>query len=276
MNKELPGKVHMFEAATEQAIASTQTTPQSNEAAPTTPVETKIENEFILDNLQKFKFNGKEYTPKQLQDQILMHGDYTKKTQAISEEKKYLQSLRYDVEAVKKNPSLASEFRKIYPKEYHDVLDVLGLSGVSEQPRENSSQGQSNVDPQLQARLDRFETYVQEQEVSKHEAILESTFSKMSQKYPDAIEDVVISRAQALMDSGVRGDEIPWEKLWKHENDRVNQILEDRQSKRLQTQRDANVKAKAPAPGGGLPGQAPVRPKLKDVADFAIKSLTNK
>ncbi len=266
----------LFEAATEQAVASTQEA-QSNhqETAQTAAVEPKTENEIILDTLQKFKFEGKEYTPEQLRKQMLLHSDYTKKTQSLAEEKKYVQSLKADVDAVRKDPSLAAEFRRIYPKEYHDVLDVLGITGVSKQ-QEERTQSQSNVDPQLQARLDRFENYVQEQEVSKHEAILEKTFGQMSQKYPDAIEDVVISRAQALMDQGIRGDEIPWEKLWKQENDRVNKILEERQNKKVQTQRDANLKAKAPAPGGGLPGQAPVRPKLKDVAEYAIQSLTRK
>lgn len=265
----------LFEAATEQAIASTQSAEPAQSTEQNTQVEPKTENEIVLDTLQKFKFEGKEYTPDQLKKQILLHSDYTKKTQSIAEEKKYISSLKYDVQAVMKNPALASEFRKIYPKEYHDVLDALGISGVSKE-QEQVSKSQYSVDPEIQAKLERFENYVQEQEVSKHEAILESTFAKMSQKYPDAIEDVVISRAQALMDQGVRGEEIPWEKLWKHENDRVNKILEDRQNKKLQTQRDANLKAKGPAQGGGIPGQAPVRPKLKDVADIAIQSLTRK
>lgn len=267
----------MFEAATEQAIQSTQQAQNTNEPAQVTATqEPKTQEEIILDKLEKFKFDGKEYTPEQIRNQMLMHSDYTKKTQAIAQEKKYLENLRYDVEAVKKNPALASEFRKLYPEQYHEILDILGLSGVSKQTQEDSSQNQASVDPQLMSKLERLESYVQEQETSKAEAILETTFAKMSAKYPDAIEDVVISRAQALMDQGVRGEEIPWEKLWKHEHDRVNKILEERQGRKLQTQRDANLKAKAPAQGGGIPGQAPAKPKLKDVADLAIQHLTKK
>lgn len=270
------------DVANAQQSNASQQAPQQTERAPEQQGMT-AEEIIDLEKVQKVRFDGKELTPEQLRKERMMHGDYTKKTQALSEQTKYWRALEFDLDAVSKNPSLASQFYKMYPKEFHKFLKMAGVDGAQEQSQTDSQPRATDkgLDPELLQRLDRMEGYIREKEVEKHEAVLDSKFSRLSQKYPEAMEDVVLAQAQVLLDKNAddRGYEISdevWDRLWKQSHDSMVKRDRERQSKVLTTQREANQKGKAQGPGGGVPGSAPQRVRLKDVAELAVKDLTSK
>ena len=87
-----------------------------------------------ISTLEKFKFGDEELTPETLRKQRMMHQDYTNKTKAVAQERKFYENVGFDLDKVKKNPALADEFKKIYPKAFHRFLDfVLGGGEVAAQ-----------------------------------------------------------------------------------------------------------------------------------------------
>ena len=260
-----------------QAPQSGSNEPQSGQEQPQSAAEAIID----LEKVSKVKFAGREWTPEELRKAHMLHSDYTKKTQALGEQSKYWKNLEYDLEAVRGKPSLAAEFYKTYPKEFHKFLKVAGIEQGQGVPTSDQPRTTDGVDPQLMSRLDRMEGYIREKEVEKHEAVLDSKFTRLSTKYPEAIEDVVLAQAQVILDKNAQepGFEISdemWDRLWKSSHDSMVKRYSERQSKVLQTQREANQRGKAQGPGGGVPGSAPQRVRLKDVADIAVKDLTSR
>ena len=87
-----------------------------------------------LEKLERFKFKGEEWTPKKAEQAFMRQQDYTKKAQELAEQRKeyeselkhreYRSNLKADINHVLKNPSLADEFKKIYPEEYHYALEL--------------------------------------------------------------------------------------------------------------------------------------------------------
>lgn len=277
----------------EQATQALQTDvanaqPQSNAPAPQQQgaqeqSQQAAEATIDLEKVAKVKFNGREWTPDELKKSHMLHSDYTKKTQAVSEQSKYWRALEHDLQSVSSNPSLANQFYKLYPKEFHKYLKLAGIDSAQDQSQMDSQPRATDkgLDPELVQRLDRMEGYIREKEVEKHEAVLDSKFSRLSQKYPEAMEDVVLAQAQNLLDRNAddRGYEISdevWDRLWKQSHDSMVKRYGERQSKVLNTQREANQRGKAQGPGGGVPGSAPQRVKLKDVAEIAVKDLTSR
>lgn len=231
-----------------------------------------------LDKAEKFKWGGREWTPDQLKKAQMLHSDYTKKTQALSEEKKYWSNLRTDLAKVQNNPSLADEFRRVYPKEYHDYLAYAGVKEQQKAARNSNEEVDQTkgIDPKIIEDFNQMKNYIRQQEIEKHEAKIDNVFAKMSVKYPEAIEDVVLAKADVLDSKGIEITDDVWEKLWKDSHDTMLARAQSGQKKIVEAQRAANQKGKAQGPGGGVPGQAPVKMKLKDVADFAINNITNK
>ena len=116
------------EAITAKEVFNTDWTKDLNQGAKDEPTI------YDLEKLSKFKYQGQELTPKDLEAMILRQKDYTQKTQALSKEResfqseqKFYENLYYDLNNVKNNPQLANEFIKIYPEKFHEYLkQVLG------------------------------------------------------------------------------------------------------------------------------------------------------
>lgn len=263
----------------------------SNESAPSSqntaaPSMSKEEAQAILelDKAQKFKLDGREWTPDQLKKSIMLHSDYTKKTQSVAETRKYYDNLEHDLEFIKSNPNKEQAmqmFMEIYPKAFHKYLSLIG--GGSEQAQALQTQSQNaQLPPELMKDLQMVKNYVQEKETQAIEAQLDNTFAALSKKYPDGDEDIVLARAQALLDAkretepGFRITNEIWDKLWKSSHEKNVSKYESRQKGILEKQRTANTSARGPAPGGGTPGQAPVRMNMKQAEEYAIKTLTGK
>src|SRR3990167_2821971 len=97
-----------------------------------------------LDKFERVKWEGKDWSLKDLKNSVLMHSDYSRKTQEISEERKFYDNLRYDLDAIRKNPDLESKFKELYPEKFHSYLDYVRT-------------GQKVPDAQLVSRLDQIE-----------------------------------------------------------------------------------------------------------------------
>lgn len=255
----------MFDQAEDSAVEAT-VNPQQPAAPSTQPTAQEL---LDLDSVQKFKFGGKEMTVDQLKKQMMMHSDYTKKTQALSGVQKYWNNLDVDLDNIRSNPSLAAQFMQVYPKEFHKFLKT---AGIKEEVREAKESG----DPVLLEKVERLEKYLHNNEVKAKEQELDSIFSKNLSKYPEAIEDVVMAKAQVLLEQGQEPTAEFWDKLFKSNHDAMMKRMTERQQKVVNTQREANAKGRGPGSGGGTPGQAPKRLTMKDAGEAMIADLRRK
>lgn len=261
------------EASAEQA-AGTQTESNQNQS--------KAEQVAELERLGKFKFEGREWTPDQLKKSMMLHQDYTKKTQEVAQVReyaKYYSNLEGDLAAVKEDPSLASQFKQIYPKEFHNYLKVIGLEEKGGARSQDAKKAFKDADPELLERLEKAEKYIHEQEVSKAEAQIDQIFSRMAPKYPYAEEELVLARAQVVLDHKQPGEtltEADWEKLWKNCDEFLRAKTVAKKNEEFQKQKLANSKAKEGGPGGGSPGHAPRKETMKQASERAIRELSQK
>lgn len=273
----------MFEL--EQGQEESQVQPQAAEQ------EAPQQQELVdLSTLGKFKVSGNEMTFDDLQKSILFQKDYTKKTQALSEDRKKLEeqhkfdtNLRADLLNVMKDPSLADKFRQVYPQQYHDVLEAL----LNKTPATETKQ---NVDPALMNRLSKLEQFhtqqqhkLRESEVAASQAAIDSLFTKLQPKYPLADEQIVIAHAQALMEQGAqlmdeKGNLIEgtWDKIWKNVQEATEKRFTTYQKEQLTKQKTANAKGRDVASGGGIPGQAPKKMTIKEASEHAISVLSGR
>lgn len=241
-----------------------------------------------LEKLGKFRVDGKEMSYQDLKKSMMLHGDYTKKTQAFAAEKKALETFKQqekfqkalsaDLEYVKNNPGSASDFIKVYPQEYHQYLKfVLDKQAEVNKQESAQTQAQPQVDYQLLSRLQQIENTIFEQTVEKNTMEIESQLNTFGAKYPNVPKTEVLAKIIELDASGKKVDAAAYEKAFKEIEARHDAIYKERY-KQLQTkQTQANKKAKDVSAGGGTIGRAPQKfTKLSDVTKFAIEDLTRK
>lgn len=229
-----------------------------------------------LESVQKFRFGGKEWTPKEFQGAYMMQADYTRKTQQLAEERKYFDNLNADLAAVKSNPALEAKFREVYPAKYHAYLDYVAQKQQA-QTGQNGQQSQyGNIDPEFKRRFDMLEADMNTRKVEAINAELDARFKTLSEKYPLADEEAAIARAQALHSKGVQLTDKVWDQVWKAVSDKNESVFKKYGAAQVNKQKTANQRGKDAAPGGGIPGQAPKRPKtIKEASALALEELQN-
>lgn len=234
----------------------------SNQEKPQSPVD--------LDSVEKFRLNGRDWDRKELLSGIMMQSDYTKKTQALAEERRYIEALNIDLKAVKDNPSLADEFKKTYPEKYHSYLEyVLEKSGVVKTQGLSAEKVASNIDPQLMTRIESLEKDIEERKVSAINAELDAKFQTLSKKYDMADEEMVLARAQSLLDKKGSLSDADWDSLWKQVHERNQKLADTYYSKKYGKQKEANGSARDVPQGGGIPSKGPAKAKsIKEVTDM--------
>lgn len=237
-----------------------------------TPEQTSAAPIVDLDSVEKFRYAGREWTPKDFQGAYMMQSDYTKKTQALSEERKYYDNLQTDLDQVKANPQLAAEFRKVYPKNFHRYLDYVTPAQAAAEMKQTQSPGK--LDQAVEDRINRIESAFHEQKVAAVEAELDAKFKTLAAKYDFADEEAVIARAQALLGRGEKLTDKVWDSLWKSVHDRNLKISDQRQAEKVKKQTQVNAQGKDMGSGGGTPGSAPkVARTIKEAANFAREAL---
>lgn len=241
---------------------------------------------YELEKLSKFKYQGQEMTPKDLEAAILRQKDYTQKTQALSKERetfqseqKYYENLYYDLNNVKNNPQLAEQFIKVYPEKFHSYLkQILGETSNQSQSQQSQNQSQKpQYDVEMMSRMQKLESFYHEQEVAKNTQEINATVERLSKKYPDALSELAISR---VYESYNRGEEITPE-TWETAFKTVDQLMKDHVKAKygdlVKKQTEANNKSRDVDSGGGTPGRAPQKFKsLGEVTKHAINDLTNR
>lgn len=223
-----------------------------------------------LDKFERFKWEGKDWSLKDLKNSVLMQSDYSRKTEAISQERKYYDNLAADLDHVRSNPSMADKFREMYPEKFHAYLKYI--QNESAQPGNAVPAQKPQMDPQLMSRIDQMEKMITEDKVSALEAKLEAQDQKMAAKFPRADIEAVYARASQLHASGTKLTDEAWEKLWQGDHDKHSKRFDSWQKETVQKQKEAISQSRDIGSGGGIPGQAPKKIKLKDVAESILSN----
>jgi len=300
-----------FEQA-QEAMDSAESASSSTGTTDLAPESTQADNKSVSDlidigSLDKFRFKDKELTPKELEKSFMLQKDYSRKTQelakerekysqtqaeykAYQEEKKFSDNLNADLKALIKDPSLVSEFLKIYPQKYHQYLDLLPQNTLNQM----QGQQQQTQDPQLLRKIHEIESKVLGRE-QKEEAILfqqdsklkesqlDAADAKFSAKYKWADPEVVLSKLSYLNDRGTFGDPKQegymdkvvktYESIWKQDHEKNLERYGSWNKEQAREQKRANSQGKDMGQGGQTPSQAPSKMKLKDVKNHIINGM---
>lgn len=253
-------------------------TPDSATTEGTATDATQVDAPQVTDigTLDKFTFQGKEWTPKELQSAYMMNADYTRKTQALAEERKYWDNIDSDLKAVRSDPRLMAKFMEIYPQKFHSFLSYVS-SNTSSQQAQTTQTGQTTpnsiaqMDPEFYREWLETRNQLKEEKVAALEEKLESTFERMETKYPFADRQSVLAKAEYIVSNKENPD---WDKLYKESNDRISGISKTYYSKQVTAQKTANKTAKDVATGGGIPGTKPKVPRtIKEATEFAMEEI---
>lgn len=292
-------------------IEENQNQEQQHESQDTAPagrhenVSHETNNEQDLVDLAKYnrvKLGDREMTRQELERGHMMHSDYTKKTQELAQERKYIDNLSADLQKIARNPALATEFRKIYPAKYHGYLNLVQQSRESSQgPSNNSQQTPVEIQRLLQD-VEDLKSYKQlveeqqhEQRLSQSQTEIESAFAKYQSKYPLSTptdpktgfkdESYILNQAQAILDRKIQENpgrqqtitDKEWEKIFKGAHAFYESAFKGHYKQTTNSQKAANARGRDIGSGGGIPGNAPNLPRnIKDATKAAIQDLTSK
>jgi chorismate mutase len=238
-----------------------------------------------LDASEKFRFQGREWTPEELQRSIMLEKDYRKKTTDLSREQKYIANLASDLRQVKADPRLADEFKRIYPEAYHGYLDLIleqakvtGDNSLAGQTSANQNQIPEALAKRLEALEGRLKS-VDEKEhaanVAQIEQRLDQLFGKLQTKYEWGVEEQVLAKAEALIAKGYKMNDAVWERLWKASHEHHEGKARKWRDAETQAQLKKNQEGGDIGRGGSTPSAGPKRFKsLGDVTDHMVASLT--
>lgn len=260
-----------------------ETTQNTNPATQNTGNGQAINSVTELDKLEKFRFEGQEYTPKALKEAILRMKDYTQKTQehsksveSFNQERKFYDNLWADLEKVRSGAADPAEFVRVYPEKFHGALkQVLEQINGGSASQQNAQRSQFDI--ASESRLQKLEKHFQEQEVAKNQAEINSLIDKYSKQFPKAIPRLAIADVFEAYNSGVKPTAETWEQAFKASEEYRKQLTREDYGELQKKQTVANEKGRDVAAGGGTPGRAPKKfGSLREVTEHAADSLSNR
>jgi len=250
---------------------------------------------FDLSTVERVKLGERELTREELEKSFMLHSDYTRKTQSLSQEKRYIDNLEKDLERVAANPKLINEFKRIYPEKYHNYLRFISNGQTNGNQAQNGqgatnksvngNNGQANGKPEvpeyvstLEKRLMAIEAKEEAQELKHREAELETVFTKFTGKYPLAVpngeESFVLSAAQKVLQANGQLNEHVWEKIFKAAHKHHETAYTNYHKQRIELAKKTNARGKDMASGGGTLGASPNRPKtIKDATKAFLEDF---
>lgn len=231
-----------------------------------------------IGSLEKFKFEGKEWTPADLKSAYMRHSDYTKKTTALAEERKYYDNLADDLANVKSNPQLLEQFKQIYPEKFHRYLDYVVAKEEARQERIEQDQQQkqqyAQLDPEIMKDLQQWKSDMKERQVQAATAEIDAVMSKNATKFPLADEEAVLARAQLLQSQGTKLTPQVWEGIYKSIHGKVKTLMDKNRSTEIKEQNKLTSQGRDIGAGGGVPGAAPKLPKsIKEASSNLLRDL---
>ena len=266
---------------------SSAAAPSGNESAPSggsspsgpAPSGDPVE----IDSLDRYRYQGQ--SAKEWRDGYMRTQDYTQKTQALAEERKYYANLDTDLDRVRQDPRLAEQFLAIYPEKFHSYLKYVTGQANSAQPaqgqRPNTPQ-YAPMDPKFLREWNELQKERHDNRVASINAELDSKFSTLRTKYPYADEEAVVARAQALFGQMKKADPLnpnlrisdkQWDALWKAHNDGSYKLVDSQYKKQVQAQINASKKGGDVGSGGGIPGAAPRQ--FKSIKEATAQALSD-
>ena len=174
-----------------------------------------------------------------------------------------------------KDPSLAQQFKTIYPPKFHTYVDKILRDKGQAPAQPNNAQSSLpkeflNEFGQIKQRLSFFEKRAFEAEVQGANARLEALMPPLLTKFPLANEDQVYTRAEALLQGGQKLTDKTWERLVRESHEAQQKRSDQYYSAKAKTQIEKGQRAADTGPGGGTPGQSPRRPRTFDEAQQAM------
>lgn len=244
-----------IDSAIDQSLAG-----QAETAQPAAEAQPAITN---LDSISEFEFQGEKLTPDRLQE--IMHGYRTLSKEQTNVEKyrSYVQNYEADVQNVLDGRASAEAFKKLYPSEFHAYLEKA-LRSAQGDTQQGVPKEFLNEFGQLKTEYQTLKQQIHQMAVDSANAKIEATLPKLLDKYPMAIEDQVLAKAQAYLEKGGRLNEAVWERLAKESHEVFQKKADAFYKKQLTTQIEKGKEAKDIGPGGSPPGKAP-----KKVTTFA-------
>lgn len=233
--------------------------------AETTDTASQATSVTNLDSLSEFEFQGERLTPERLQEVFRDYQSYGQKVKEYESESKYIKNLEVDLESVAQNPELAGKFKSIYPQKYHALVDRLIGKQASDPQLQGIPKEFLNEFGQLKGGYQQLREQLQQMAVESASAKLDAILPKLWDKYPLAVEDAVLARAEGFINQGGKMTEQMWERLAKESHEAVTKKADAHYKKQLQTQLNKGKESADIGPGGATPGKAPQ--KIKTFAD---------
>lgn len=285
---ELPDNLGNSEGAPNAQPESSQNLePQVSKAEQpetTTAPEPKSSEPLDLDKLERFRFNGREWSPKDLKSAYMMREDYTRKTQELSEARKYAENFEADLQTVLRDPARLNDLKSVYPRSYVELAErYLGSrpAGQTSQPAQ-TAQPETRAEyekriAQLENRIQDWDKAQHQAEVTKIQSWLDNQFENLSKKYPLANTEVINARAEVLVNQGTQITDKVLDKLFKANNEEIKAVWEKHYKTKVNDQITTGQKGKDMGAGGGVPGQAPKGPKtMREARDQWLEDLARK
>lgn len=233
-----------------------------------------------LDGLSSFTFQGKTYTPDQLNEVFQGHSKYGETSKYVNEDKNYWDNVFVDIDKVVSNPSLIDQFKKTYPERFHSILDrQLKVAQGQSSPNQNQSnpQGQNQgqdvkslVEQLLSERLKPIEQESYQAKVKAATAEIDATLPPLLNKYKLADEDKVLFRVEQLIQKGVKMTPGVWERVVREDHEQYQKRSDSFYKDQLKAQTDKAKQGQDTGSGGSVPGQSPNKPKTFADAEKAM------
>lgn len=248
-----------------------------------------------LDKLDRFRFENRDWSPKDLKRALLRQDDYTRKTQELAKEREtieqskqefnwYARNFQADLPRVLKNPVLLKEMAKHYPAEFvqraEEIVKSLGQRGTeSNAPKAEENPLAREIEAIKEWKGD-LESKIQEANAAKADALLDTWYSTCEKKYPEADVESVTNRAK-LVAQNLESKRPPQqftqehlERIFKADHEAREERYAKKYRAKVEEQKGASSKAKDSGAGGGIPGQAPVKARtIKEATAQYLKEL---
>lgn len=215
-----------------------------------------------LDGLSEFEFQGQKLTPDRLQEVFQGY----ERAKGVANEDRYWANLDTDIDSVIADPKLAERFKSVYPEKFHRILD-RELARSQGQSQQSTPQA---LPKEFTSKVDKLEQALHQMAVESANAKLDALLPKLYEKYPMAIEDQVLARAESLLSQGMKLTDQTWERLAKESHELATKKADAFYKKQLEKQTEKGLAGRDVPPGGVAPGRAPNKPRTFAEAESAM------
>ncbi len=252
---------------------------------------------------KKFKFEGRELTLTELKRAMLRQDDYTKKTQdlarqkkemeSVTERTKYIDNFKADLAAVRANPALAKEFKKIYPEHFHDAVtpyEEAYQKQMNTQPLTHDTVRQTaqdlvseRIEALIKEKLQPIEESLSARDRDVKTAEYANWDDEFMRKYdfgknPDpkvsgVFQSMAYNFIEAAKREGTPLTKETWEQAYASAHEMAEAMANAKLSSQVQQKQKLNAAGRDTKPGGATPGQAPEKITLKNAADHVWRSM---